>query len=108
MSELSTPELSVAETPESEIAEVRSSKPPVSSSLQLLACGESAQIAHIAGGDLLHKQCQALGLAPGAEIKVLRKGRGNGPLQVKSQGSYFAIRAEDAAQIYIHLQQGDS
>ncbi|MDZ7925532.1 MAG: FeoA family protein [Marinagarivorans sp.] len=49
----------------------------------------------------LLRQCGILGLVPGASVKVLRRARGKGPMQVKCDGTLYAIRAEEAAQIHM-------
>lgn len=51
----------------------------------------------------LIRQCGTLGLTPGASVQVLRRSRGNGPMQIKCAGTLYAIRADEAAQISITL-----
>ncbi len=75
--------------------------------LNQLRGGQHGVIAHVNSSEMMEKQCLALGLTPGTEIRILRQARGKGPMQVKSQGSYFAIRAEEAAHIYVSLPAGE-
>ena len=49
----------------------------------------------------LFRLCDALGLLPGAPVKVLRRSRGNGPMQIKSMGTLYAIRSDEAEQIHV-------
>lgn len=69
--------------------------------------GQRGTIRLVNSSELLEKQCEVLGLSPGNEIRILRQARGNGPMQVKSQGSYFAIRAEEAAHIHVQVHDGE-
>lgn len=70
--------------------------------------GQRGVISLVNSSEALEKQCEALGLSPGSEIKILRQARGKGPMQVKSQGSYFAIRFEEAAYIHVQVHAGES
>lgn len=49
--------------------------------------------------------CQNLGIKPGADIEILRKARGKGPLQVKLLGTLYAMRKTDAEGIQVLLPQ---
>lgn len=71
--------------------------------LNNMRSGQSGVIHKVNSSELLEKQCEALGLSPGNQIRVLRQPWGKGLMQVKSQGSYFAIRAEEAANIQVHV-----
>ena len=81
----------------------------VSASLTLsqVPRGQTAVISKIqsseAADDSLEKHCRALGLCPGTTVIVLRQSYGKGPMQVKSLGSYYAIRAGEAACIYVDI-----
>lgn len=75
--------------------------------LNKMLSGQSGIIRKVNSSVLLEKHCEVLGLSPGNEIKILRPVRGKGPMQVKSQGSYFAIRAEDAAHIQVQVLGGE-
>ena len=73
--------------------------------LKELPVGLSAIIDRMVGGNQsLTRQCHVLGLKPGAKIQVLRRSRGNGPMQVKCLGTLFAIRADEAAQIRVAVE----
>lgn len=73
--------------------------------LDQLSSGQAAVISRIVSpptlDDALVRQCHALGLSPGSSVVVLRQSIGKGPMQVKSQGSYYAIRAGEAACIQV-------
>lgn len=53
--------------------------------------------------ELLVRQCKTLGLIPGAVIEVLRQSRGAGPMQIRCEGTLYAIRSSDAALICIKV-----
>jgi Fe2+ transport system protein FeoA len=53
----------------------------------------------------LVRQCSTLGLIPGAVVEVLRRSHGKGPMQIKCEGTLYAIRSDDAAQICITVLQ---
>jgi Fe2+ transport system protein FeoA len=70
--------------------------------LNQLAEGQSGQIQQLSDlNNALFRQCGILGLLPGATVKVLRRSRGKGPMQVKCDGTLYAIRIEEAAQIHM-------
>lgn len=72
--------------------------------LNQLLEGQSGQICELeVSNNALIRQCATLGLTPGADVEVLRRSRGNGPLQIKCAGTLYAIRAADAAQISITM-----
>lgn len=72
-------------------------------SLSQLTGGQSGIVRLVNSSAMLEKQCRALGLCPGVEIQVLRTAKGKGPMQVKSQGSFYAIRGEEASHIQVQL-----
>ena len=66
--------------------------------------GQSGTIKTLATlNNALVRQCGTLGLIPGAVVQVLRRSRGKGPLQIKCDGTLYAIRADEAAQIQVTL-----
>ena len=69
--------------------------------LNQLAIGQLATIQAVDSDSALMRLCDALGLMPGAPVKVLRRSRGKGPMQIKSMGTLFAIRADEAEQIQV-------
>ena len=72
--------------------------------LNQLAEGQSGRIQQLNGANsALLRQCGILGLVPGTLIKVLRRARGKGPMQVKCDGTLYAIRAEEAAHIQMNV-----
>lgn len=72
--------------------------------LNQLIEGQSGQISGLdTTNNPLMRQCTTLGLTPGADVEVLRRSRGNGPMQIKCSGTLYAIRADEAAQIRITL-----
>lgn len=70
--------------------------------LNQLQTGHHATIDHLAeNNQALLRQCIALGLKPGEQVKVLHKGRGNSPMQIKCRGTLYAIRPNEAASINV-------
>ncbi|WP_394202611.1 FeoA family protein [Marinagarivorans algicola] len=72
--------------------------------LNELLTGEQGTVCQLeAANELLVRQCKTLGLTPGAVIEVLRQSRGTGPMQIKCEGTLYAIRSSDAALICIKV-----
>ncbi len=71
---------------------------PTLSSLQR---GERAIITGVHAGTGLRKRLQAMGLRTGREARVIRRGRLNGPLQVRVGSVDLIIRPRDAERIRI-------
>lgn len=70
--------------------------------LNQLAEGQTGLIDQLSDANsILLRQCATLGFAPGASVKMLRRSRGKGPMQVKCEGTLYAIRADDARHIRI-------
>ena len=69
--------------------------------LNQLSIGQLATIQLVDSDSALLRLCDALGLIPGAPITVLRRSRGKGPMQIKSMGTLYAIRADEAEQIQV-------
>ena len=70
--------------------------------LNQLVEGQTGHISELnTSNNALARQCATLGLTPGTAVEVLRRSRGNGPMQIKCSGTLFAIRADEAAQISI-------
>lgn len=73
--------------------------------LNQLSTGKIATINFLQGDNqALVRQCGALGLKPGEQIKVLHRSGGKGPMQVKCRGTLFAIRSDEAANIGVTLE----
>lgn len=71
--------------------------------LNQLNISQLATIDMVDGHTALQRLCEVLGLTPGAPITVLRRSGKSGPIQVKSLGTLFAIRADDADQIKVAI-----
>lgn len=66
--------------------------------------GQAGIIVSITGGEKALKRLADLGLSPGTEIKVLRKGLFSGPVQVEATGSKLVIGRGLASKIIIELK----
>lgn len=76
--------------------------------LNQLSVGQMATIEFVEnslqeGNKALLRLCDALGLIPGSPVKVLRRSRGQGPMQIKSMGTLYAIRPDEAQHIRVAL-----
>ncbi len=71
--------------------------------LNQLNIGQLATIHDVHSGNALVRLCDALGLIPGAPVTVLRRARGKGPMQIKSMGTLYAIRSDDAEYINVEV-----
>ncbi len=75
----------------------------MSLTLNQLATGTIATISNLLGDNTaLHRQCGALGIKPGERVQVLRRNKGEGPMQIKCRGTLFAIRSSEAAFIGVN------
>jgi Fe2+ transport system protein FeoA len=66
--------------------------------LNQLCIGQLATIQLVDSDSVLLRLCDVLGLTP---VTVLRRSRGKGPMQIKSMGTLYAIRSDEAEQIYV-------
>lgn len=71
--------------------------------LNQLTIGQMATINLVESNSTLIRLCEALGLIPGAPVKVLHRARGKGPMQIKSMGTLYAIRADEAEKIRVAI-----
>lgn len=69
--------------------------------LNQLHIGQLATILNVNSDNALVRLCDAMGLIPGAPVTVLRRARGKGPMQIKSMGTLYAIRSDDAELIQV-------
>ncbi|TVZ37516.1 ferrous iron transport protein A [Alteromonadaceae bacterium 2753L.S.0a.02] len=77
----------------------------MSMTLNQLTAGKIATINFLHGENhALKRQCGALGLKPGEQVKVLHRSGGTGPMQIKCRGTLFAIRNDEAASIGVTLE----
>lgn len=72
-------------------------------SLAQLPCGARAQVAGLPGHHGLARRLIALGLTPGAEVRVLQN-RGRGPLIVEAHGARLAIGRKQADRVSVDLR----
>ncbi len=69
--------------------------------LNHLCAGQKAVVQSIEGDEALHHRLQALGFRAGKDISVIRKGRFDGPLQVRIGMTDVILRRSDAAKIKV-------
>ncbi len=73
-------------------------------SLNTLQPGESAIILSVSADETLHHRLSALGFRIGKEIRLIRRGRFRGPLQVRIGTTEVIMRRADADKIRIAVQ----
>ena len=69
--------------------------------LHKLLPGESAQIISFHKDLTLQSRLVEMGILPGVEVRVLKKGPFNGPIEIKVRCSELALRYNDAMQINV-------
>ena len=71
------------------------------SKLSTLQPGEYATIQGISGDEVLHQRLLALGFRVGKEVRLIRRGRFKGPLQIRIGTTDVIMRRADADQIRV-------
>jgi Fe2+ transport system protein FeoA len=82
----------------------RGKKPKVKNetvSLTSLSEGERGIVSHAIGGFGLLRRLTEMGLTPGVEVKVLRKGLFNGPVEVEVRGVSLALGYGVASKVFV-------
>jgi len=69
--------------------------------LNQLVPGESAQIISFHKDLTLQSRLVEMGILPGVEIRLLKKGPFNGPIEIKVRFYEVALRYKDAMQINV-------
>ena len=69
--------------------------------LHQLLPGESAQIISFHKDLTLQSRLVEMGILPGVEVRVLKKGPFNGPIEIKVRCYELALRYKDAMQINV-------
>ena len=69
--------------------------------LHQLLPGESAQIISFHKDLTLQSRLVEMGILPGVEIRLLKKGPFNGPIEIKVRCYEVAVRYKDATQINV-------
>ena len=69
--------------------------------LHQLLPGESAQIISFHKDLILQSRLVEMGILPGVEIRFLKKGPFNGPIEIKVRGYEVALRYKNAMQINV-------
>ena len=69
--------------------------------LHQLLPGESAQIISFHKDLTLQSRLVEMGVLPGVEIRILKKGPFNGPIEIKVRCYEVALRYKDAMQINV-------
>lgn len=72
-------------------------------SLPLLNPGETAVIASIHTDEALYQRLQAMGFRVGKQIKMIRKARFSGPLQVRIGTTDIMLRKTEAEKIMVQV-----
>lgn len=77
-------------------------------SLTSLREGERGTIAHAFGGFGLVRRLAEMGLTPGVEVKLLRKGPFRGPLEVEVRGVALALGYGVASKVFVRPMKAES
>lgn len=65
--------------------------------------GEKAEIIEILGGKMATKRLADLGLVPGTQIKILKKGLWGGPIEIEVRGSNLVLGRGLASKVMVKL-----
>jgi Fe2+ transport system protein FeoA len=74
--------------------------PPIEKSIAQLAKNERAIVAHFAD-EVLSAQLLEVGLVPGQEVTMLRRGPLGSPLYLRVGKNHLAIRPQEASQVLV-------
>jgi len=77
-------------------------------SLTNLREGERGVITHAFGGFGLVRRLAEMGLTPGVEVKLLRKGPFRGPMQVEVRGVALALGYGIASKVFVRPLKAES
>jgi len=77
-------------------------------SLTSLFEGEKGIITHAFGGFGLVRRLAEMGLTPGVEVKLLRKGPFRGPLQIEVRGVALALGYGVASRVFVRPLKEES
>lgn len=85
--------------------EVRVAAPPcrVICPLSHLPRGGCARVVTLAGAPRWQRRLMALGIRPSAELAVLGRAPGNGPLELRAGSVHLMLRASEAAAIMVEV-----
>jgi ferrous iron transport protein A len=78
------------------------------SGMPLVALREGAQavMTHTGGDEKVVRRLSEMGLTPGSEVKVLRKGSFHGPLEIEVRGVALALGYALASEICVQPVEG--
>ena len=69
-----------------------------------LNINKTARISELANSYDSVSRLSEMGIIPGAEVRIVKKNPFGGPIQLKLNNSYIAIRKEDAQMIKINSE----
>lgn len=73
-----------------------------------LARGGCARVVSLAGAPRLQRRLMALGLRPSAELSVLGRAPGNGPLELRAGTVHLMLRACEAQGVMVEVDGASS
>ncbi len=73
-----------------------------------LARGGCARVVSLAGAPRLQRRLMALGLRPSAELAVLGRAPGNGPLELRAGTVHLMLRACEAQGVMVEVDDASS
>ena len=77
-------------------------------SLTSLHEGETGVVVHAVGGFGLVRRLAEMGLTPGVEVKVLRRGPFRGPFEIEVRGVALALGRGVASRVFVRLLKAES
>lgn len=76
--------------------------------LSELGRGGCARVVSVAGAPRLQRRLMALGLRPSAELAVLGRAPGNGPLELRAGTVHLMLRACEARDVLVEVDDASS
>lgn len=73
--------------------------------LRELRPGQKGKIVKILGSGSIHRRILDMGIIKGAEIEVERVAPLGDPIEVRIKGYHLSLRKEEAANIYVEVEE---
>ncbi len=73
--------------------------------LRELKPGQIGKVIKISGGGSIHRRILDMGIVKGAGIEIERVAPLGDPIEVKIKGYHLSLRKEEAANIYVEVEE---
>jgi ferrous iron transport protein A len=69
--------------------------------LSEMPIGTSADLIHVGGQRAFRRRLMEMGLLPGTSVRLVRRGRTSGLLEVEVRGCYLSLRKSEADELLL-------